>query len=199
MYCTDQILNTPPGGQNTEDGKLNIAQLRLAYSALVRGASASASNPSAGTAKGDEGDGERYALAWYCINLVLEKIRELPPTPDEAERLHRLHLMLISAVSSLPLPLLMKVLGDIKVVILGLSPGSANEKEEKGAQRREELVKALFMEILEKVGDREKEAAMRWWYANREELSGALEKRQAVVSGERRNEDEQGQIVGARL
>ena len=32
---------------------------------------------------------------------------------------------------------------------------------------RKELIDALFAEILENVGDREKEVSMRWWYTNR--------------------------------
>jgi len=41
-----------------------------------------------------------------------------------------------------------------------------------GDGRRKELVEELFKEILEKVGDREKEAVMRWWYNVRAELLG---------------------------
>ncbi|THH05099.1 hypothetical protein EW146_g9993, partial [Bondarzewia mesenterica] len=36
-----------------------------------------------------------------------------------------------------------------------------------GEECRQELVDALFKEILERVGDREKEFAMRWWEENR--------------------------------
>ena len=41
-----------------------------------------------------------------------------------------------------------------------------------GDERRKELVEELFREILENVGDREKEVIMRWWYEVREELVG---------------------------
>jgi len=34
-------------------------------------------------------------------------------------------------------------------------------------RRKKELLEALFSEILEKIGDCEKEAAMKWWYTYR--------------------------------
>ena len=40
--------------------------------------------------------------------------------------------------------------------------------------RKTELVNALFREILEHVGDKEKEAAMGWWYANLAVLKSAV-------------------------
>jgi hypothetical protein len=48
-----------------------------------------------------------------------------------------------------------------------------------GDERRKELVEELFKEILERVGDREKETVMRWWYDIRTELlEGEGEKRE---------------------
>ena len=41
-----------------------------------------------------------------------------------------------------------------------------------GIRVLKELVEELFREILENVGDREKEVIMRWWYEVREELVG---------------------------
>ncbi|KAF5369431.1 hypothetical protein D9758_002821 [Tetrapyrgos nigripes] len=47
----------------------------------------------------------------------------------------------------------------------------ANVKELE--KQRDEIVKALYREILERVGDREKEVVVRWWYENLEVLGGA--------------------------
>jgi hypothetical protein len=97
----------------------------------------------------------------------------------EYQRLHRLHLTLISTVASLPLPLLMLALEEIRMVIVTCPQrtivGLPAEDEPKTTRKRQnewwsELVKALLSEILEKVGDREKGEGMRWWYEHREEL-----------------------------
>jgi hypothetical protein len=44
----------------------------------------------------------------------------------------------------------------------------ASQSEKQG--RKKELVEVLFSEILEKIGDREKEAAIKWWYKYRPAL-----------------------------
>ncbi|KAF8073411.1 hypothetical protein FPV67DRAFT_1477676 [Lyophyllum atratum] len=157
--------------ENSQDGRLSTAQLRLAYAALVRSASSSgsaASNPEEG-----------QLLGWYCITLILDTIRELSAkgrkedsvSTDSRERLHRLHLTLISTVPSLPLPLMIRALDEIRSIITrGTQSDSGAGKvgdDVEEERRRKELVDALFAEILERVGDREKEAAMRWWYAHR--------------------------------
>jgi hypothetical protein len=141
--------------ENSEDGHLSIPQLRLAYSALVRSASVSATTFDSQ---------ESFELAWYCVELILDKIRQLATeanTGDVKGRLHRLRLVLISTVLSLPLPLMVRVLEEIRDIIVNVGEVSA----------RTELADALFVEILENVGDREKEASMRWWYANRLRLA----------------------------
>ncbi|KDR82333.1 hypothetical protein GALMADRAFT_58520 [Galerina marginata CBS 339.88] len=163
---------------NSVDGKLNTPQLRLAYSALVRSASVSAA-----TTNGSPDD-IMYTLAWYCVQLILDKIHELSSvlqgskgqgkaqTNDEksAERLHRLHLMMISTISSLPLPLMLRALDETRLLITAYpsNDSGADKADEQG--RKAELVEALFSELLEKIGDREKEAAMRWWYKYRPAL-----------------------------
>jgi len=43
-----------------------------------------------------------------------------------------------------------------------------------GGDKRKELVEELFKEILERVGDREKEFVLRWWYEVREEMVGVI-------------------------
>ena len=80
-------------------------------------------------------------------------------------QLHRLRLTLISTVPSLPLPLMIRAMDEIRKNIV--------EVLEQG--ERKELIDALFGEILENVGDREKEASMRWWYTNRLSLGGQTE------------------------
>ncbi|KAG6853946.1 hypothetical protein C0991_012270 [Blastosporella zonata] len=147
--------------ENSQDGRLSTAQLRLAYAALVRCASTSGTN------------GEAPQLAWYCISLILDMIRGLSSEGAQEERLHRLNLTLISTVSSLPLPFMIRALEEIRSIITirqqsdnGVEPVEDVEKE----RRRKELVDSLFAEILEKVGDQEKEAAMRWWYAHRQHI-----------------------------
>jgi hypothetical protein len=100
--------------------------------------------------------------------------------------LHRLHLTLIATVQSLPLPLMLRVLDEIRDIIIEKDASfaehherskvgtSTNEGNSAALGRKTELANALFREILEHVGDREKEAAMRWWYDNLAELKGAV-------------------------
>jgi len=88
-----------------------------------------------------------------------------PSSEDEQGRLHGLHLTLISALSSLPLPLLSRTLETIRSIILSLPDWD---------EKRKELIEELFKEILERVGDKEKEVVMRWWCEVREELVGGI-------------------------
>ncbi|KAH0586555.1 hypothetical protein J132_08258 [Termitomyces sp. J132] len=151
--------------QNSQDGRLSTAQLRLAYSALVRSASTSGSIT------------ESHRLGWYCITLILDVIRELSleerqgNNPDAAsrQRLHRLHLTLISTISSLPLPLMIRALEEVRSIITKRRQSDSDvERLGDGMEEgRKDLVDALFVEISEKVGEQEKEAAMRWWYTHR--------------------------------
>jgi hypothetical protein len=157
---------------------LSTTQLQLAYSALVQ---------SAENHNNFHGTSDLVALAWYCIETLVEAIRELskitldahimaPPATES--HLHRLHLTLIATVPSLPLPLMLHVLDRIRDIILekDLSSvcsdidGNSNEKGDSTPPRKAQLVDALSREILERVGDMEKEAVMKWWYANLEEL-----------------------------
>lgn len=156
------------------DGRLSTPQLRLAYSALVRSASVSA------FASNDRPD-DSYTLAWYCVQLLLDTIHELSPVAQDSkgkgkariddaqntDRLYRLQLVLISTISSLPLPLMLRALNQVRLLITEYpqDDSEAVASGEKG--RKAELLAALFNELLEKTGDREKEAAMRWWYEYR--------------------------------
>ncbi|EAU85803.1 hypothetical protein CC1G_05020 [Coprinopsis cinerea okayama7 len=135
----------------------------------------------------------RYTLGWYCVQMLLDTLSQIKQGSKGAldlkgkgkeketetagetsqdmshDRVHRLHLTLISTISSLPLPLLARVLPEIYDIIV-LKEGEGRHGEEGQEEKRKELVEEVFREILESVGDREKEYAMRWWYANREEM-----------------------------
>lgn len=163
------------------NGKLSTPQLRLAYSALVRSASVSASEVAS-----HERPDDSYTLAWYCVQLILDTIHELSPVPQDAkgkgkaradddgqnaERLYRLHLVLISTISSLPLPLMLRALDQVRSLITEYPQDNSSGAVTPGGKgRKAKLVAALFSELLEKTGDREKEAAMRWWYKHRPTL-----------------------------
>lgn len=153
--------------------------------------------------KGVPGGAEIYSLGWYCVQVLLDALQEIsiaqgqpePSTENTSEskgklqaarpellqdtghaRIHRLHLTLISTISSLPLPLLARVLPEIEVAIIADEPQRVVDltphPSSSAKQRREELVEAVFEEILESVGDREKEYIMKWWYAHREDWAG---------------------------
>ena len=210
------------------DGKLSTSQLRLAYSTLVRSATMTS------TTAGVLGSDTSYILAWYCVQLLVDTIRDLsplsytsqnpkgqgPPTPkekladgpadsdsmkagaDDDDRIHRLSLMLISTISSLPVTFMLRALDEVYNIIIsaysysspspsqdGGSGGVVDNGNKEGSQqserkrRKKELLEALFSEILEKIGDCEKEAAMKWWYTYRPVLvseSGHVERQEAL-------------------
>lgn len=131
------------------------------------------------------GSEEAKALPWYCIQLLLDTIDELSPpsanrskekgntqTQGSTEQLHRLHLMMISAVSSLSVPLMLRCLDHIRDLINAyptlMSDSGVDEMTSK--TRKLELLEALFSELLEKADEGQKEPAMRWWYSNRPTL-----------------------------
>ncbi|KAF8648125.1 hypothetical protein AX16_006390 [Volvariella volvacea WC 439] len=191
--------------KNSVNGGLETSQLRLAYSSLVRSASASSQDgliqqeitPSP-SSQPSPSQGH-YALSWFCIDRLIGAIRDvekqierpadLASSQNQEERqkdkarLYKLHLTLISTVSSLPLPLLIRTLEEIRGIIakyplipFPATKGKETDQEDDGKAKaqsegeRKELVDALFEELLEKVGDREKEEAVRWWYKHRDEL-----------------------------
>ncbi|KAF9010153.1 hypothetical protein BDQ17DRAFT_1299826 [Cyathus striatus] len=190
--------------ENSVDGGLSSAQLCLAFSALVR---------SAGATSPDTPPDEPCLMSWYCIEHILDVVRSLSQYNTDAKgkakatfldyntdlsgRLFRLHLMLVASVSSLPLTLMLRLLDEIRgiIILYPLPDNSVPLQDEEKGPKRQVLVEALFEEILEKVGDREKEGAMRWWYQNRATLTGGLEHvKQRTATGE----DESGMTL-ARL
>lgn len=106
------------------------------------------------------------------------KQKAYPLDPDETappldqERLHRLRLMLISAVPSLPVVLMLQALEQIKTIIISTPPPNSHSSSSSSdtQKRRGELVKNLFDEIVGLGGNKEKSAAMKWWYENKAAL-----------------------------
>lgn len=163
--------------QNSAEGKMSTAQLRIAYTALVGSAAVSSS-----------------ALAQFCIAMLLEKVDTLSaPVPNQSgnderiAQLHRLRLTLISIISALPISLLADALDSIGRIISNALPADAGE------ERRQELIDALFKEILERVGDREKEFAMHWWEDNRRILK--MHVKEVGVHGRASTEENDGEAV----
>ena len=132
--------------QNSVDGKLTTSQLRLAFSALT--GSASASTP---------------AMGKFCLSSLLSTLSGLSAKED-AQRRHRLRLVLMSTLSALPLVVLPDALAAV-----------ADEIRDSKSEERSELVREVFKEIMENVGDREKEYCLRWWEEQREALEGSVE------------------------
>ncbi|KIK94745.1 hypothetical protein PAXRUDRAFT_142236 [Paxillus rubicundulus Ve08.2h10] len=127
--------------ENSADGKLSVAQLRLAFVTLVKHATLTC-DP---------------ALAWLCIDSILAACRAFS-APQDVDQRHRLHLSLISSLPSLPLMLLSRALSAVKDII-DATPSTDD--------KRKELVEAVFQEILENMGDAEKEHAVCWWNEQR--------------------------------
>ena len=158
--------------------------MRLAYSSLVSSASATLVTTD-GKAAGE------YTLPWFCIQQLLDAIHRLPlpksvdtkgkgktrevDSRATEEQYFKLCLTLISTVSSLHLSLMTRTLDEIKTLILSCPPDldalqGGKENNGPAPKQREVLLEALFNEIVEKVGDREKEAALRWWYSNKGQM-----------------------------
>ena len=103
---------------------------------------------------------EDESLSWFCIQLLVDKINELTPIPDNSEanpeELRRLRLTLLSTVPSisLPSPLLGRLLSAIDLLV----------RKESSEQERSMLLAAMHEVILSEVGDTEREFVMRWWF-----------------------------------
>lgn len=169
--------------QNSSDERLSTTQLCMAYAALVRSANAFGDGAGASDDESVEGD----SMAWLCVEVLLDAIRNSrsapssslplplssssvsPIPPTHSEHLHRLHLTLIALVPSVRLALMPRLLQEVKAIVL--SSTAADRAEE----QREELVQALFKAILQDVGDAEKEYAIGWWLENREALADERE------------------------
>ncbi|TBU54621.1 hypothetical protein BD310DRAFT_1041642 [Dichomitus squalens] len=187
--------------ENSSDGRLSTLQLCMAYAALVRSASSFGYADSVPDDVRDAGPAQADAMAWFCIEVLLDAIRHVGAAPVKAtlpystapkaeasssvfaasestqtssEHLHRLHLALVATVPSVSLKLLPRLLTEVKATILSV-PLSSNEREvdRRSEEMREELVEALFKAISQDIGDTEKDYAIQWWYKNLDALRRA--------------------------
>ena len=162
-------LTDYPVPQNAREGGLTTPQLRLAYAALVRSAS-TGRNPrravpavhrtshtprslfGRNNSEPDEEFSGDPALAWLCIEQLLQTHAAAIGASPETRL--ALSLTLISLISNVGLVLLPRVLDEVQRVVDGeTEPG-----------RRRILIENVFEEILERVGDTEREIAMKWWF-----------------------------------
>lgn len=165
--------------QNAADGGLNGGQLCLAYRALVRSAGAFGGGTSGAASMSDDRLSVGDAFAWYCVEALLRAIHALPsptaPVPTSAsasptthtEHRQRLHRALVASVSAVSRTLLPRLLEAVRDVV--------EAEDDMNMGRRRALAEALFEEIAARVGDEEKEFAVRWWYENRVRLLGQAE------------------------
>jgi hypothetical protein len=150
--------------QNSDEGRLSTDQLRLAFQALVR---------SAGS-RDDE-------LGWFCVEQLVVAIKQLainhpgtciefPIIPSlwpwwwilgKSEQILRLQLALVSSISAVPTSKLLLALGAVYDQML------SNETS-RGA-----LAEAAYHEIVERLGDREKDIALKWWLSTKTVLDSA--------------------------
>ncbi|KAF8759146.1 hypothetical protein RHS01_02450 [Rhizoctonia solani] len=121
--------------QNSEEDRLSTDQLRLAFQALVR--SASFHEPE---------------LGWFCIEQIVGAIKQLTGKgPEKQDQILRLQLALVSSVPSISPSKLLPILD---IVYDQIRSSSAS---------RSTLSEAAYHEIVERLGDREKDIALRWW------------------------------------
>ncbi|KAK7690115.1 hypothetical protein QCA50_006763 [Cerrena zonata] len=145
--------------ENSGDNQLSPIQLSLAYAALVRCAGTFGRNTE-NTTHSDLQSRSGDAFAWYCLQTLIDLIRSISSERPSSDYLHRLHLALVATLPSVSLILLPRLLEAIHILAVKNA-----EPEKKG-----ELVDTMFKEILENIGDQEKEYAMRWWYDHRNAL-----------------------------
>lgn len=164
-------------------------------------------------------------MAQYCVSALIDKIHQISTsiapsdeghgssTERERERnqqLHRLRLTLISTLSALPLSLLPGVLHEIRTMLVGMGDepreavdGRADEED----SDKDELVQALYREILEGVGDREKEFMIRWWVEMKDGLGAVfvlapddvVEKALGKGKGKADESEDEQAVVASRL
>ncbi|TCD60595.1 hypothetical protein EIP91_009826 [Steccherinum ochraceum] len=152
--------------ENSEDGALSTTQLCMAFAALVRSAGAFGSSTPANANLNCNTPSPGDAFAWYCIEALLAEIHSTNnPRPSHTavdDHLYRLHLTLVATVPSVSLPLLPRLLSEVREAVRAYPVEQAT--------LRGEVVQALLKELSQNVGDREKEYVMGWWYETREEL-----------------------------
>ncbi|EKM49498.1 uncharacterized protein PHACADRAFT_201209 [Phanerochaete carnosa HHB-10118-sp] len=176
---------------NSHPDKLNTAQLRMAYGALVSCASVfgSSQHKLATSSDGNRGAEARTpegdAYAWFCVELLLDAINTYAAgalTEQENEHRQKLLLTLVSTVPSVSLRLLPRLLAAILKLLespaasKSYSPDAAADKDRSWGQKdgRKDIIKAFFEELLN-VGDEEKEHALWWWGEHKERLADGVE------------------------
>ncbi len=102
-------------------------------------------------------------MGQLCLSSLVSLLTRLSEA-DDAQRRHRLRLVLVSTLSALPAAVLPDGLNAVSDAIQG-------SKDEE----RWELVREVFKEIMENMGDREKEYCLRWWEEQRDGLEGNIE------------------------
>jgi len=99
-------------------------------------------------------------MGQFCLSSLLSTLAGLSAA-DDAQRRHRLRLVLSSTLSALPSAVLPEALNAVSSAI-----------RDSNAEERSELAREVFKEIMENVGDQEKEYCLRWWGEQREALAG---------------------------
>jgi hypothetical protein len=146
MFYFPSVVEKVQYIQNSVDGKLTTPQLRLTYNALTSSASENAP-----------------AMGQLCLSSLVSLLTRLSEAGD-ARRRHRLRLVLVSILSALPTVVLPDGLNAVSDAIR-----DSNDEE------RRELVREVFKEIMENMGDREKGYCLRWWEEQRDALEGSIE------------------------
>ena len=146
MICFSSVVDKVQYVQNSVDGKLTTPQLRLTYNALTSSASENAP-----------------AMGLLCLSSLVSLLTGLSEAGD-AQRRHRLRLVLVSTLSALPAVILPDGLDAVSDAI------QDSKDEERG-----ELVREVFKEIMENMGDREKGYCLQWWEEQRDAFEGNIE------------------------
>ncbi|CAE6451576.1 unnamed protein product [Rhizoctonia solani] len=129
--------------RNSEEERLSTDQLRLAFQALVR--SASTYNPE---------------LGWFCVEKLADTLKQLTSrgSAEKQEQILRLQLALVSAIPAVSTS---KLLPMLNIVYNQITTNSAG---------RGTLAEAAYREIVERLGDREKDIALRWWLSVKSDI-----------------------------
>ncbi|QRV86632.1 Mon1 domain protein [Ceratobasidium sp. AG-Ba] len=138
--------------KNSAENRLSTDQFRLAFQALVRSASLR-----------DE------ELGWLCVEELstaignISSLQRGSSSRDSTEQLSRLQLALISSMSALPISKLPRLFKLVRGLLDQSNPSDGK------------LVKAVYHEIMEHLGDREKDFALRWWLQTQGDIVDTLE------------------------
>ena len=113
-------------------------------------------------------------MGQFCLSSLLSALA-VHSAEDSASLRYRLRLVLVSTLSALPFMVLPDALNAV----------SGAMRDSKGEAQRE-LGREVFKEIMENVGDREKEYCLRWWEEQRDALEGDVEEKYGKGKGRAR-------------